>query len=330
MKVMIFFFLLILINKLTAESILVTGGLGFIGSHLVERLLQEDNEIIIVDYKNHIDLDLAPSIESAQKNKQLFLYHESLCDKEKIFKIFERHRPTVVCHLAAHAGVPQSVQNPLSYVENNIYGTAIIFEAARLYKSEHIVFASSSSIYGEQTSGPFCENAETKKFYSPYALTKYIDELIAQLYFDFYKITSVCLRFFSVYGPRGRRDMAPFIFMDAISHEKELTVYGDGSALRDFTYVDDIVNGIISAIDYKKGCSIINLGAAAPTSVLNLIQCLEKIIGKKATLVFKESRLGDVPVTHANIQKAQALLNYSPKTVLELGLKKMYAWYQSL
>lgn len=325
----IFFIYLEVITK----TVLVTGGAGFIGSHVCEKLLQRGDEVIIIDnlnnaYDPEIKRQHLFEIQQSDFNNKLTIYIEDICNEKEIKNIFEQHHIDTLCHLAARAGIRPSINDPVEYIETNIKGTAILFELAKNHKINNIVFASSSSVYGERTNEKgFMESDQTDQQSSPYGMTKKAGELLARTYFHLYKMPITCLRFFTVYGPRARRDMAPYIFMNAIYNNKPIIVFGDGTALRDFTYIDDIVDGIIKAIDTPLGFEILNLGQGNPITVSELINILEKIIGKKAEIIFKESILGDVSTTHASIAKTQKLLSYKTQYSTEDGIKKMFGWY---
>ncbi len=194
---------------------------------------------------------------------------------------------------------------------------------------QHIVCASSSSVYGVREDGPFCETDAVEKQSSPYGMTKRAGELLAYVYYHLFGISITNLRFFTVYGPRGRTDMAPFIFMDAIHSHRPITVYGDGSAIRDFTYVDDIVQGIINAIDIPLGYQIVNIGRGEPIVLNDFVATVEAVVQEKANVEYASSFSGDVPKTHASIEKIQKIFNYVPQTSLRCGLEKMYEWYMN-
>jgi len=222
-----------------------------------------------------------------------------------------------------------SIKDPYEYFRSNNIGTLTIFELAHTFGVKHIVCASSSSVYGARDFGAFSETDSVDKQLSPYGTTKRSGELLAWVYHHLYGISITNLRFFTVYGPRGRMDMAPFIFMDAMYHDKPITVYGDGSMIRDFTFVDDIVNGVVGAIDNPLGYQIMNVGRGEPIVLADFIQIMETIVGKRASIQYVAGCAGDVPHTHANITKAQELIGYNPQVSVIDGLRKMYEWYQN-
>lgn len=322
---------------ITSKTILVTGGAGFIGSHVSEQLIARGDKVIIIDNlfgendeiismkKHHLE-----TISSLDKSA-ITIYIADICDEKQMETIFSTHKIDTVCHLAARAGVRDSIIDPQSYIETNIIGTTIIFELSQKYKVNNVVFASSSSVYGARNDAkPFNELDRTDNQSSQYGMTKKAGELLASVYHHLYKLPITCLRFFTVYGPRARRDMAPFLFMDAIYNERSITVFGNGSAIRDFTYIDDIVHGIIKAIDNPIGFDIVNLGSGNPILLSNFIEMLEKIIGKKASINYEPIISGDVPLTSASTQHAHEVLGYEPQYSIYEGLSAMVAWYKDM
>ena len=331
----IIIFIFFIPTYLFTKTILLTGGAGFIGSHVAQYLLSRADRVIIVDNLNDAydqrikrsNLSLMQSIENSHDN--LVVYHEDICDTSMLQKICIMEKPDVICHLAARAGVRTSIHDPKEYFRSNINGTLSVLEVARECNIKHVVCASSSSVYGVRQDGPFYESDEVNYQSSPYGMTKRSGELIGYVYYHLFGISVTNLRFFTVYGPRGRTDMSPFIFMDAIYNGKPITVYGNGDAIRDFTYVDDIVDGIIKAIDTPLGYEVINIGRGEPIVLRDFIAMIETIVQKKADLHYVDSISGDVPQTHASIDKAHMLLNYIPKTSVEAGLRHMYEWYKN-
>jgi len=317
-----------------AKKILLTGGAGFIGSHVAQQLLERGDSVIIIDnmndgYHKTIKEHNCSLLFNTDKNNNLLFYAIDICDSEAMEIICMQEQPDVICHLAARAGVRQSINDPHEYFRSNNNGTLSIFEVARKCGVPHIVSASSSSVYGVRENGPFRETDPVDKQSSPYGMTKRCGELLAYVYHHLFGISITSLRFFTVYGPRGRIDMAPFIFMDAIDHAIPITVFGDGNAIRDFTYIDDIVDGIIKAIDTPLGYEIINLGRGEPVVLRDFITIIENIIDRKAIIEYVSSFAGDVPQTHADIEKAKNLLGYVPQTSLLAGIEKMYTWYKN-
>ena len=305
-------------------KIIVTGCAGFIGSHLCENLLKRGDNIlgidIINDYYNVKKKE--KNLEILRKYKNFEFRKEDICDTKSI----SNWKPDKICHLASMAGVRYSIQNPSLYEKINIGGFIHILEESVKNKIEHVVYASSSSVYGLNKKVPFSEEDSIKTCNSPYACSKMAMELFAKTYYQLYGISNIGLRFFTVYGPRGRPDMAPFKFLNSIKEGKEILKYGDGTTSRDYTYVDDIVSGIVSALDNKKKikCEIYNLGNSNPVSLNKFIELCEKVSNKKAKIKQIGEQLGDVPHTYADINKAKRDLDYNPKTKLEDGLKKFY------
>ncbi len=317
--------------KVLEGKILVTGGAGFIGSHVVDVLLARGEEVVIVDNLNSF-YDPKRKLENISSHVENI--HFTLCignieDFSFLQNVFEKHSITKIVHLAAKAGVRPSIQDPIGYKTTNIDGTLHLLELARKYKVANFVFASSSSVYGNSTKVPFSEEDFADSPISPYAATKRMGEILCKTYHNLYKIPISCLRFFTVYGPRGRPDMAPYIFIDAISNRKEITLYGDGTTKRDYTYVGDIVQGVIAALDNPHDFEIFNLGNNHMVSLQEFVSIVERVVGKKANVVHKDLFLGDVSLTCADISKAQRLLNYTPYTSVEEGMKKFYFWYET-
>lgn len=331
---LIFFIFICFFSSIHAQKILLTGGAGFIGSHVAQKLLERGDSVIIVDnindaYNERIKEHNLSLVAASAPENHLSIHKIDICDGNAIEALCVAEKPDVICHLAARAGVRASINDPHEYFRTNNNGTLVIFETARKCGIKHIVAASSSSVYGMREDGPFRETDQVDKQASPYGMTKRAGELLAYVYHHLFGISITNLRFFTVYGPRGRMDMAPFIFMDAIHHQRPVTVYGDGSAVRDFTYVDDIVKGIISAIDNPLGYENVNIGRGEPIVLSDFVATLETVIQQKAQIHYEVSFSGDVPKTHAAIEKAQLLFNYIPQTSIKYGLEKMYEWYKN-
>lgn len=314
-------------------NILITGGAGFIGSTLADKLLKiESNNVIVIDnFNDYYSPKLKEkNIKHNLDNKNYKLYRGDICDKNLLSKIFEENQIDVVVHIAASAGVRPSIENPLSYVKNNIEGTVNIVEVMKENGIKKIVFASSSSIYGNCKEEIFSEDLKVSEPISPYAASKSACEQFLYTYSKLFDIQVVALRFFTVFGPRQRPDLAIRKFIDLIKENKPIPVYGDGTTIRDYTYVDDIVDGIISAINYNDTpYEIINLGGGAPVSLNQMIETIEKVLNKKATIEHLPMQLGDVNKTAADITKAKKLLNYNPKTSFKEGIIKFIEWEKS-
>jgi len=241
--------------------------------------------------------------------------------------VFERHRPGWVCHLAARAGVRPSIDDPLLYVRANVAGTTNMLEYSRLHSVRNVVVASSSSVYGESGSTYFSEAEDVDYPVSPYAATKRSGELISRTYHRLYDLNITNLRFFTVYGPRGRPDMAPYKFIRRISEGERIDRYGDGSTSRDYTYVDDIVDGVVRAIDRAYPCEVFNLGKGSGTTLSEFIGLVERHTGRAANVRVMPEQPGDVPFTNADVSKARRLLGYEPRVTMEEGIRRTVTWY---
>ena len=307
---------------LNQDIILVTGCAGFIGSHVCEHLLQQGEYVYGIDNLNdYYDVKRKKNnIAILNKYDNFFFKVDDIISTT----IIEKCRPTKIIHLASMAGVRYSIQNPKLYNEVNTGGFIHILEECVKYNVKHVIYASSSSVYGLNTKIPFSEEDKIESCNSPYACSKMAMELYAKTYSQLHNISCIGLRFFTVYGPRGRPDMAPYKFLDAILNEKEFDKYGDGSTSRDYTYIDDIVQGIMGALYNKKDilCGVYNLGNSNPVSLNEFISSCEKVTEKKARFNVLPMQLGDVPHTYADISKASADLDYNPKIKLEDGLRK--------
>ena len=308
-------------------KILVTGCCGFIGSHTCEYLLKQNEEILGIDIMNDY-YDVTKKYKNLEILKK---YKNFTFKKDDIITttVVKEWRPDVICHLASMAGVRYSIQNPKIYVKTNIEGFINILEQAREVNVKNIVFASSSSVYGLNKNVPFSEIDNISMCNSPYACSKYAMEIFGKTYNQLYGMSIIGLRFFTVYGPRGRPDMAPYKFIKAIHTETEFQKYGEGNSSRDYTYISDIVDGVVASIYNKKQISygIYNLGNSSPINLNKFIELCEKVVGKKAIYKQIGNQLGDVPHTYANISKAETDLDYKPKVKLEDGLANMYNWF---
>lgn len=318
-----------LYGSFTGMKILVTGGAGFIGSHLASELLKRGSAVAVIDdFNDFYDPRLKRENVALFSGDPRFTLHElDIRDAAGVREVFERERPDAVCHLAARAGVRPSIQDPVLYEEVNCLGTLNILEAAREVGVGNLVFASSSSVYGINSKVPFSEEDPITCPISPYAATKRAGELMCYTYSHLYNIPVTCLRFFTVYGERGRPDMAVAKFTRLIYEGRPIEVYGDGSARRDFTYVSDIVGGVIAAIDSARPYEIINLGGAQTSDVSRLISIIEDCLGRKAGIRYLPPVPGDVPITCADVAKAGSLLGFSPKVRLEEGVERYVRWF---
>ncbi len=318
------------------KNILVTGGAGFIGSHLVDRLLAEgDWQVTVVDDLNDF-YDPAIKRENANrgaKNPNYRLVEADIRDKSALDKVFDQANFQCIVHLAARAGVRPSLEQPLLYAETNINGTLNLLELAREHGIRQFVFGSSSSVYGLNAKVPFSEDDPIRQPISPYAATKGAGELLCHTYTHLYGIRCVCLRFFTVYGPRQRPDLAIHKFSRLISEGKPIPVFGDGTTSRDYTFIDDIIAGVKSSIDYvaddgKSDYEVINLGESRTVELRELISLLEKELDMNAVIDRQPLQPGDVPQTYADISKARELLGYNPQTQIEEGIKRFVDWFR--
>ncbi|MBS1686549.1 MAG: GDP-mannose 4,6-dehydratase [Bacteroidetes bacterium] len=316
-------------------TILITGVAGFIGSNLADALTgQDDIRIIGIDnFDNFYPRDTKEANLSGLLPKANFNFIEGdIRDTTVVDSILENNKIDIVIHLAAKAGVRPSMENPLNYISSNVEGTTNLLESMRRHGVYKMVFASSSSVYGENEKIPFSESDAIDRIISIYAATKLSGEKITKVYHDVYGFSIVNLRFFTVYGERQRPDLAIHKFFKSILKDEPITVYGDGSTSRDYTYVKDIVSGIIASKNYvlqHDHCyEVMNLGNNDPVKLMDLIRHIEAVTGRQARLEHKPIPTGDVPRTYADITKAQQLLGYSPTTHIAEGLKAFYQWYE--
>lgn len=312
-------------------TIMITGCAGFIGSHVVDRLLSGGKNVVGVD---NFDSFYNPSIkmkniEHNLDHNNFVFYRADIRDKTEMNQIFEDNEIDIIIHLAARAGVRPSIQDPLLYEDVNIKGTLNLLELSKEYGIKNFVFASSSSVYGVNDKVPFSESDMVERLISPYAASKKACETYCYTYHHLYEIPVVCLRFFTVYGPRQRPEMAIHKFTRLIDNEQEIEMYGDGASKRDYTYITDIVDGIVAAIDRRSGYEIINLGDSNVVELQYLITLIEENLGKKAMIKKRPIQPGDVPITFADISKAKTLLGYAPKVSIEDGIENFVKWYRS-
>ena len=330
------------------NNIIVTGSAGFIGYSLCTKLLERGNSVIGIDiHNNYYD----PKIKEARFDKLIRYsnykhYRIDLCDQKKLENIFKDHKPQKVVNLAAQAGVRFSMENPLAYIYSNIVGFANILENCRHHEVDHLIYASTSSVYGANTKMPFSEHDSVNHPLSVYAASKKSNELMAHTYSHLYKLPTTGLRFFTVYGPWGRPDMALFKFTKNILKEKPIDVFNQGKHTRDFTYIDDIVEGIVKTIDNLATSNnnwdsnkpdpassnapwrIYNIGNNKPVQLMDYIYALEKALKKKAIINFLPLQPGDVPDTYANVDNLKKKFNYKPSTSVIDGVSKFVKWYK--
>ncbi len=330
-------------------KIIVTGSAGFIGSALTISLLQKGNEVIGLDnLNNYYDTKLKKARIKRNKHFTKYCHYKlDICDKIGLIKIFKAHKPDILVNLAAQAGVRYSIDNPSAYIDSNIVGFANILENCRNFKIKHLIYASTSSVYGANSKVPYSENDSANHPLSLYAATKKSNELMAHTYSHLYKIPTTGLRFFTVYGPWGRPDMALFKFTKAILEKKKIDVFNYGNHTRDFTYIDDIVAGIIKCVYHpskknikwsgrkpdpassKDPWKIYNIGNNRPIKLLDYIEALEKVLGMKAKKNFLPLQLGDIANTYANSNNLQKQFGYKPSTSVQDGIYKFIEWYKN-
>ena len=309
-------------------QVLITGGAGFIGSHTAEQILQKGHSVTILDdfndfYCSSIKRENLRSLSGKARIEEV-----DIRNADSVRRIVGDCRPDAIVHLAARAGVRPSIQQPELYIDTNIKGTFNLLEAARLANVPRFISASSSSVYGTLKTAPFREDMCLNQTISPYAATKIASEQLCSNFSHLYGMRCISLRFFTVYGPRQRPDLAIHSFTRAIHEGRSIKQFGDGSTRRDYTYIDDIIQGILACLDYDGPiCDVFNLGESQTTTLSELIASIESALGKKAVIEKLPEQPGDVPLTYADISKARSLLNYSPKTQIAEGIPKFVNWF---
>ena len=335
--------------KRVIMKILLTGSAGFIGNNLAQKLLARGDIVIGVDNLNaYYDVNLKQArLNKIISHKNYTHINENISNKENIYEIFKTNQPEIVVNLAAQAGVRHSISNPEDYINSNIIGFQNILDASKDFKPQHIVFASSSSVYGANKTLPFSTQDNVDHPLNLYAASKKANELVSHAYSHIYEIPMTGLRFFTVYGPWGRPDMALFKFAEQISNEKKIQVFNNGNHSRDFTYIDDIVNGVIKVIDNPPSKAdkensnladpsvsdvapwkIYNIGNNSPVELMYFIELIEKNFNKKAKMEFMPLQVGDVPNTYANIDDLKNNLDFMPKVSIEEGIANFCTWYK--
>lgn len=328
-------------------KVLVTGAAGFIGYHLSKRLLNEGYQVIGVDNLNdYYDVNLKISRMELLENNNFIFEKINLEDREELYKVFENHKPEIVVNLAAQAGVRYSLENPHAYIDSNIVGFTNILEACRHNEVGHLIYASSSSVYGANTNLPFSVHDNIDHPVSLYAATKKANELMAHTYSHLYNLPTTGLRFFTVYGPWGRPDMALFLFTKAILNGEPIKVFNNGNMMRDFTYVDDIVESIFRLTQKKPepnlewdgnnpdpGTSyapykVYNIGNNSPVNLMEFIDAIEEKLGIEAKKEFLPLQAGDVPQTYANVEDLYRDINFKPQTSIKEGISNFIDWYK--
>jgi UDP-glucuronate 4-epimerase len=329
------------------ETILVTGGAGFIGSHLIERLIKKGHIVLCLDnFNDYYDPKLKEkNISVIRENPNFVLIKGDILDVDLLNNIFSGNtdfnsdkgllkpespdlRPTKVVHLAAMAGVRSSITNPAVYVDVDVKGTVNLLETAKEHSISHFIFASSSSVYGINKKTPFSEEDITQLQISPYATAKKAAELYCKTYHNLYGIPVTVLRFFTVYGERQRPDMAIRKFAGLIIEGAPIPMFGDGSSIRDYTYIDDCIDCISTVVEKPMDFEIINVGSGSTITLKQLIKVLEEISGREIKITKLEEQTGDVPVTYADISKAKRLLDYKPRVTIEEGVRRFFEWYK--
>ncbi len=316
----------------TEHCTLVTGGAGFIGSHVVDALLARGERVLCLD---NFDPFYDPAIKRANiraalSNPKYKLVEGDIRDQALVETLCEAEGVTRIFHAAARAGVRPSITDPLLYEDVNVRGTIVLLEVARRRPLTTFVFASSSSVYGGLPTLPFSETAALSRPISPYAATKLAGELICYTYHHLYQLPITCLRFFTVYGPRQRPEMAIHQFVRQIEEGQPVPMFGDGSSRRDFTYIDDILQGVVAALDRPFPFEVFNLGESATIELRALIRLIEQCLGKTATIQALPDQPGDVPVTYADIGKARSLLGYRPATPVVEGVQRFVEWFRTM
>ena len=313
------------------KTYLVTGSAGFIGFHTAKKLLENGEKVVGVDdFNDYYDVALKEARNSIlEKNRNFTLYRGNISDADFVKKVFSENIIDTVCHFGAQAGVRYSIKNPYTYIQSNIVGFINVINEAKNAGVKNFVYASSSSVYGGQDKTPFTEDFDTNKPISLYAATKKSNEVIAHSYHHLFGMNCTGLRFFTVYGPWGRPDMAMFSFTKAVIEGHTIQVFNNGEMYRDFTYIDDIVDGVIKACEKCYPFEIFNLGNHEPVKLSYMVEVLEKELGKKAKKEFLPIQPGDVLKTYADIKEAREKLNWQPSTDIEIGIKEFVTWYKN-
>lgn len=311
------------------KRVLITGGAGFIGFHLANKLAEEGHFVIGLDnFNSYYPVYLKNARRDQLQKLGVEVIKGDINDSNKVTALLDEHKITHIAHMAAQAGVRYSLDNPQSYVESNLKGFISILEALKTRPSIKLIFASSSSVYGRNKKTPFAVEDTTDSQASLYGATKKAGELFAHTYHHLYGLTCIGLRFFTVYGPWGRPDMAYWTFSEKIVQGMPLPLFNEGKMRRDFTYIDDIVQGIIKSLD-REGFALYNLGNHKPVELIRFVEILERLLGKKALLQYLPMQPGDVEQTYADITQSQTDLEFNPSTSLEEGLEKFTFWLQN-
>jgi UDP-glucuronate 4-epimerase len=308
-------------------KVLVTGGAGFIGSHVAQKLLARGDEVVVLDNFNDF-YDPALKRRNARELSGARVVTGDIRERERIAGLLAEGAFDALIHLAAMAGVRPSLLDPLHYEDVNVRGTLVLLEELKKRPDTRFIFASSSSVYGSNDKLPFAESDDIHRPVSPYAATKRAGELVCYTYHHLYGIPTTCLRFFTVYGPRQRPEMAIHKFVRAVFERRPIPFYGDGSTRRDYTYIDDVVDGVLRALDRCQGYEIYNLGESETTSLAELVELIGAVCGEEPRLDRQPLQPGDVPITYADVTKARERLGYRPTTSVRAGLERFVAWYR--
>tara|TARA_B100000575_G_scaffold280587_1_gene270261 strand:+ start:142 stop:1104 length:963 start_codon:yes stop_codon:yes gene_type:complete len=315
-------------------TILITGSAGFIGYHLAKKILNNNKSVFGIDnIDNYYDINLKKNrIKDLKKYKKFFFYKIDLCQYEKLNNLVKNKKIKIIIHLAAQAGVRYSLKNPRIYFKSNLEGFFNILEVSRYNKIKHLIYASTSSVYGNSKKFPSSENDNTDQPLSFYAATKKSNEVMAHSYSHIYNLPSTGVRFFTVYGPMGRPDMALFKFTKNITNNRSIELFNKGNHFRDFTYIDDIIDGVYSLI-YKQSkkkipYEIYNIGNGNPKKLLEYLKYIENYLNKAPKIKKKSLQVGDIVKTHSNIKKIKIYAGYKPKTNINVGIKKFIEWYK--
>lgn len=315
------------------NNILVTGGAGFIGSHLCERLLGEGRSVVCFDnFDSFYDPNLKiANVEQISKKYPgpFTVVTGDIRNRDHLKELFKKNQMDAVFHLAARAGVRPSIADPLLYEDVNVRGTIALLEACKEFGVKNFIFASSSSVYGENQRVPFSESDFDIQPISPYGATKRAGELLCYSYHHLFGMKVACLRIFTAYGPRQRPEMAIHKFTSLMDQGKEIPMYGEGSSRRDYTCIDDLIDGMMAVLQYHQGFEVYNLGESQTTSLMELVNLIEEAMGKKANIKMLDSQPGDVSITYADITKASRALNYQPMVSMEEGIKRFIEWYKT-
>ena len=321
----------------TQQTVLVTGAAGFIGSHTCQALLSRDpNEVALIVgidnfdpfYEEAIKRSNLDEVTTTDRDERFIFEQTDICDRTALDAVLRRHKPTTVIHLAARAGVRPSIEDPAGYAKTNVEGAANVLDSARAVGAERLVVASSSSVYGDASKAPFSEDDDISRPISPYAATKCAMEALCHAHHNLYEIPIACLRFFTVFGPRQRPDLAIAKFMRLIDAGKAIPMFGNGDTSRDYTFIDDIVAGALAAMDRidKHGFRVWNLGGSSPVTLDDMIASVAQVVGKEAIIDHLPSQMGDVQRTFADLTRSEAELGYRPQTPFAEGLRRQWAW----